>query len=53
MTEKKINPLVAVLKNAQKNPKVAVSVTKQVQQAKAKNQVASNRPTKKAAGRGG
>ena len=53
MTEKKPNPLVEVLKNAQKNLKVAVSVTKQVQQAKAKNQVTSNRPTKRAAGRGG
>ena len=53
MTEKKLNPLVEVLKNAQKNPKVAASVTKQVQQAKAKNQVTSNRPTKRAAGRGG
>jgi hypothetical protein len=55
MTEaKKPNPLVEVLKNAQKNPKVAVSITSKVQQAKAaKNQVTSNRPTKKAAGRGG
>jgi hypothetical protein len=53
MTEKKPNPLVEVLKNAQRNPKVSASVTKQVQQAKAKNQVTSNRPTKRAAGRGG
>ena len=53
MTEKKPNPLVEVLKNAQKNLKVAVSVTKQVQQAKAKNQVASNKPAKRSVGRGG
>jgi hypothetical protein len=53
MTEKKTNPLVEVLKNAQKNSKVSVSVTSKVQQAKLKNQVTSNRPTKRAAGRGG
>jgi|FreactcultuFSWF8_1027224.scaffolds.fasta_scaffold09448_3 hypothetical protein len=54
MTEKKVNSLVAVLKNAQKNPKVAVSVTTKVQQAKAaKNQVTSNKPTKRSVGRGG
>jgi len=53
MTEKKTNPLVEVLKNAQKNPKVPRATTARVQQAKFKNQVASNRPTKRAAGRGG
>ena len=53
MTEKKPNPLVEVLKNAQKNTKVPASTTAKVQQAKVKNQVSSNRPTKRAAGRGG
>jgi hypothetical protein len=53
MENKKPKALVEILRNAQKNPKVAVGVTRQVQQAKAKNQVTSNRPTKRAAGRGG
>jgi hypothetical protein len=53
MTEKKPNPLVEVLKNAQKNPRVHAGTTAKVQQAKFKNQVSSNRPTKRAAGRGG
>jgi len=53
MTEKKPNPLVEVLKNAQKNPRVPAATTAKVQQAKMKNQVTSNRPTKKAASRGG
>ena len=53
MTEKKPNPLVEVLKKAQKNPKVTLSVTSQVQQAKMKKQVTSNKPTKRAQGRGG
>jgi len=53
MTDKKPNPLVEVLKNAQKNPKVPSATTAKVQQAKFKTQVASNRPTKRAAGRGG
>jgi hypothetical protein len=53
MTEKKANPLVEVLKNAQRNPKVPAATTAKVQQAKFKNQVTSNRPTKRAAGRGG
>jgi len=51
--EKKPNRLVEVLKNAQKNPKVAVSVTTKVQQEKRKNQVASNKPSKRSVGRGG
>jgi hypothetical protein len=53
MTEKKPNPLVEVLKNAQRNPRVPVATTAKVQQAKFKNQVSSNRPTKKSVGRGG
>lgn len=53
MTEKKPNPLVEVLKNAQKNPKVPQATTAKVQQAKVKNQVTSNKPTKRSAGRGG
>jgi len=53
MTEKKPNPLVEVLKNASKNTKVPLGVAQKVQQAKFKTQVASNRPTKRAAGRGG
>lgn len=53
MTEKKTNFLDAI-KNAQAmKTKVPGSKTKQVQQAKMKNQVSSNRPTKRAAGRGG
>lgn len=50
---KKPNSLVEVLKNAQKNPKVPASTSAKVQQAKFKNQVSSNRPTKRSAGRGG
>ena len=50
-TEKK--SLVELLKSINKNPKVAPGVTKQVQQAKKQKQVTSNRPTKRAAGRGG
>ena len=53
MTEKKPNPLVEVLKNAQRNPRVPFATTAKVQQAKFKNQVSSNRPTKKSVGRGG
>jgi hypothetical protein len=53
MTDKKPNPLVEVLKNAQKNPKVPAATTAKVQQAKMKTQVTSNRPTKRSAGRGG
>jgi hypothetical protein len=53
MTEKKLNSLVEVLKNAQKNPKVAVSVTSKVQQAKARNQVTDKKPAKRTGGRGG
>jgi hypothetical protein len=53
MTEKKTNSLVEVLKNAAKNPRVHNSTAGKIQQAKVKNQVTSNRPTKRAAGRGG
>jgi len=53
MTEKKANPLVEVLKNAQKNPKVPASTTTKVQQAKFKNQVTDKKPAKRTGGRGG
>lgn len=53
MTEKKPNPLVEVLKNVQKNPKVSIGVTTQVQKAKGKNQVTMNKPTSRKTGRGG
>ena len=53
MTEKKTSFLDAI-KNAQAmKTKVPQGKAKQVQQAKMKNQVSSNRPTKRAAGRGG
>jgi hypothetical protein len=52
-TEKKPNPLTEVLKKAQQNLKVAPAITAKVQQAKFKNKVASNKPTKRSAGRGG
>ena len=51
--EKKTKSFVEVLKAANKNPRVAPGVTKQVQQAKFRNQVTSNRPTKRSSGRGG
>jgi hypothetical protein len=51
--EKALKSFVEVLKAANKNPRVAPGVTAQVQQAKFKNKVTSNRPTKRAAGRGG
>ena len=50
---KKPNPLVEVLKNAQRNPKVPVATTAKIQQAKMRTQTTTNRPTKKAVGRGG
>jgi len=53
MTEKKPNSLVEVLKNAQKNPRVPAGTTAKVQQAKFRNQVTSNKPTKRSVGRGG
>jgi hypothetical protein len=53
MTDKKPNFLDAI-KNAQAmKTKVPQGKAQQVQQAKIKNQVSSNRPTKRAAGRGG
>jgi len=54
MTEQKgLKSFVDVLKAANKNPKVAPGVTTQVQQAKFKNKVTSNKPTKRSTGRGG
>ena len=53
MTEKKPNFMDAI-KAAQANKtKVPQAKAQQVQAAKFKNQVSSNRPTKRAAGRGG
>lgn len=53
MTEKKTNFMDAI-KAAQANKtKVPQAKAAAVQQAKFKNQVSSNRPTKRAAGRGG
>ena len=53
MTEKKSNFMDAV-KAAQANKsKVPQSTATQVQQAKFKNQVSNNRPTKRTTGRGG
>lgn len=53
MTEKKSSFLDAI-KAAQANKsKVPQAKSQQVQQAKYKNQVSNNRPTKKASGRGG
>lgn len=53
MTEKKASFLDAI-KNAQAmKTKVPQGKAHQVQQAKVKNQVGSNRPTKRASGRGG
>jgi hypothetical protein len=48
MTEQKKPSFLDAIKT-----KVPQGKTKQVQQAKMKNQVSSNRPTKRAAGRGG
>jgi hypothetical protein len=53
MSDKKPNSLLEVLKNAQKNLKVSPNIAKQIQKTKIKNQVTTNRPTKRAAGRGG
>jgi hypothetical protein len=54
MTEQKKPSFLDAIKNAQAmKTKVPQGKTKQVQQAKMKNQVSSNRPTKRAAGRGG
>jgi hypothetical protein len=53
MTEKKTNFL-DVIKAAQASKtKIPEAKAQQVQQAKFKNKVTSNRPTKRAAGRGG
>lgn len=54
MTEpKKINFMDAIKNAQQMKTKVSHGKATQVQQAKTKNQVTSNRPTKRAAGRGG
>lgn len=54
MTEPKKPSFLDAIKNAQQmKNKVPLSKATQVQQAKMKNQVGSNRPTKRAAGRGG
>jgi hypothetical protein len=53
MTEKKINFMDAI-KAAQANKsKVPLTKAQQVQQIKFKNQVSSNKPTKRTVGRGG
>mgnify|MGYP003352196399 FL=1 len=53
MTEKKTNFLDAIKNAQQMKTKVPQAKAQQVQQAKMKNQVGSNRPTKRASGRGG
>ena len=53
MTEEKKPTYAELLKNINRNTKVAPGVAQQVQEAKFKNKVTSNRPTKRAAGRGG
>lgn len=53
MTEKKTSFLDAIKAAQATKSKVPQGKTQQVQQAKMKNQVSSNRPTKRAAGRGG
>ena len=54
MSEEKkfINPFIKAAKEAAANPRVPASKTTQVQQAKHKSQVGSNKPTKRSAGRG-
>ena len=53
MTEKKTN-FAEAIKAAQANKsKVSLTKAQQVQQVKFKNQVSSNRPTKRTVGRGG
>jgi hypothetical protein len=54
MTEQKKPNFLDAIKNAQQmKAKLPPGKAKQIQQAKVKNQVGSNRPTKRAAGRGG
>ena len=53
MTEKKTSFLDAIKNAQQMKTKVPQGKAQQVQQAKVKNQVGSNRPTKRASGRGG
>ena len=54
MTEEKKTNFMDAIKNAQQmKSKVPQGKAQQVQQAKIKNQVSSNRPTKRASGRGG
>ena len=53
MTEKKTSFLDAIKNAQQMKSKVPEAKAKQVQQAKFKQQPGSNRPTKRASGRGG
>lgn len=54
MTEQKKTNFIDAIKAAQQvKSSVPQGKVKQVQQAKYKNQVSNNRPTKRAAGRGG
>ena len=53
MTEKKTNFVEAIKAAQASKTRVQQGKAQQVQQAKFKNQVSSNRPTKRAAGRGG
>jgi hypothetical protein len=53
MTDEKKPTYAELLKNINKTTKVAPDLARQVQDAKFKNKVTSNRPTKRAAGRGG
>lgn len=53
MTEKKTSFLDAIKNAQQMKTKVPQGKAAQVQQAKVKNQVGSNRPAKRAQGRGG
>ena len=54
MTEQKKPSFLDAIKNAQvMKTKMPQGKAQQVQQAKMKNQVGSNRPTKRASGRGG
>jgi len=53
MTEETKPTYAELLKNINKTTRVAPGLAKQVQEAKFKNKVTSNKPTKRAAGRGG
>jgi len=53
MSEEKKPTYAELLKNINKTTKVAPGLARQVQEAKFKNKATSNKPTKRAAGRGG